>query len=70
MSLPTFKYHPDPLATGSVIESNVECVCCGQARGLHLYRPGLRDRRVRRVHLSLVHLQRFRARETGSDFHR
>lgn len=32
--LPTFKYHPDPVATGSV-EANpdVECVCCEQARG-------------------------------------
>lgn len=36
MSLPTFKYHPDPLATGSVVASDVECACCGQARG-HVY---------------------------------
>jgi uncharacterized protein CbrC (UPF0167 family) len=33
MQLPTFKYHPDPLATGSVIKSDAECVCCGEARG-------------------------------------
>jgi len=33
MTLPVFKYHPDPLATGSIIESDVECVCCGQVRG-------------------------------------
>jgi hypothetical protein len=33
MDLPTFKYHPDPLATGSVAESDTECVCCGQVRG-------------------------------------
>ena len=33
MSLPSFKYHPDPLATGSVTASDAECVCCGRARG-------------------------------------
>jgi uncharacterized protein CbrC (UPF0167 family) len=33
MALPTFKYHPDPVATGHVVESDVECVCCGKARG-------------------------------------
>ncbi len=33
MTLPTFKYHPDPLATGSIVPSETECVCCGQARG-------------------------------------
>src|SRR5437867_1874998 len=33
MSLPTFKYHPDPLATGSIERSEVECVCCGRERG-------------------------------------
>jgi uncharacterized protein CbrC (UPF0167 family) len=31
---PAFKYHPDPIATGSVVESDEECVCCGRARGL------------------------------------
>jgi uncharacterized protein CbrC (UPF0167 family) len=33
MALPNFKYHPDPVATGSVVESDTECVCCGKARG-------------------------------------
>ncbi len=33
MALPTFKYHPDPLATGSVINSDSECASCGKARG-------------------------------------
>ena len=32
-SLPTFKYHPDPIATGSVVLCDNECVCCKQARG-------------------------------------
>jgi uncharacterized protein len=31
--LPTFRYHPDPVATGSVKASDAECVCCGRARG-------------------------------------
>lgn len=33
MSLPTFKYHPDPIATGSIQVSDGGCVCCGQRRG-------------------------------------
>lgn len=32
-TLPRFKYHPDPLATGSVRASDTECVCCDEARG-------------------------------------
>lgn len=32
-TLPSFRYHPDPLATGSVVVSPDECVCCGIARG-------------------------------------
>lgn len=33
MKLPHFKYHPDPIATGSVVESDEPCECCGQSRG-------------------------------------
>lgn len=33
MQLPTFTYHPDPLATGSVKPSNIVCRACGRARG-------------------------------------
>jgi uncharacterized protein CbrC (UPF0167 family) len=33
MALPTFKYHPDPVATGHVIKSDTECICCGKIRG-------------------------------------
>ena len=33
MVLPEFKYHPNPLATGSVVESNTVCLCCGESRG-------------------------------------
>lgn len=32
-SLPTFRFHPDPIATGSVERSSKTCVCCGRARG-------------------------------------
>ncbi|MGP3976246.1 CbrC family protein [Streptomyces sp. 8N114] len=31
--LPEFPYHPDPVATGAVVPSEVVCVCCGRARG-------------------------------------
>src|SRR5215210_4945294 len=32
-SLPHFTYHPDPIATGAVIESANVCQCCGLSRG-------------------------------------
>jgi uncharacterized protein len=32
MSLPVFKYHPDPLLTGSIQQRNVLCACCGETR--------------------------------------
>ncbi len=31
--LPPFVYHPDPVATGSVVVSDEVCVACGRARG-------------------------------------
>jgi uncharacterized protein len=33
MTLPTFKYHPEPIATGSVVASDKACCCCGERRG-------------------------------------
>jgi len=33
MELPIFKYHPDPLATGSIEASTQKCLVCGLARG-------------------------------------
>src|SRR5215471_11215776 len=33
MDLPQFKYHPDPLNTGSVVASDAVCEVCGKARG-------------------------------------
>ncbi|MEU2789912.1 CbrC family protein [Streptomyces sp. NPDC007100] len=32
-ALPAFPYHPDPVATGSVVRSDFPCACCGRARG-------------------------------------
>ncbi len=37
MQLPTFKYHPRPLETGSIAASDTVCVCCGENRGF-IYR--------------------------------
>jgi uncharacterized protein CbrC (UPF0167 family) len=31
--LPAFPYHPDPIGTGAVVNSEAECASCGQARG-------------------------------------
>ena len=33
MALPVFKYHPDPVSTGSIIESDAKCAWCGNSRG-------------------------------------
>jgi uncharacterized protein CbrC (UPF0167 family) len=32
--LPRFPYHRDPVASGSMKESNAVCDCCGKARGV------------------------------------
>jgi uncharacterized protein len=32
MELPSFKYHPDPLATGSIVKRQARCDCCGEVR--------------------------------------
>ena len=31
--LPNFRYHPDPLGSGSVVVSPAKCRCCSKARG-------------------------------------
>ncbi len=33
MGLPKFKYHPDPVDTGSIEKSDTECASCGRNRG-------------------------------------
>lgn len=32
-ALPKFKYHPDPISTGSLQRSTETCPCCGKVRG-------------------------------------
>jgi uncharacterized protein CbrC (UPF0167 family) len=32
-TLPIFRYHPDPVGTGSVEPSSTTCVGCGRERG-------------------------------------
>jgi len=33
MDLPTFHYHPDPIASGSIVASDATCLCCNARRG-------------------------------------
>jgi uncharacterized protein CbrC (UPF0167 family) len=39
VTLPTFRYHPDPIETGSIVPSDAVCRCCDQARG-YIYPSG------------------------------
>lgn len=36
MPIPSFRYHPDPLKSGSVVVSDTGCHCCGRNTG-HIY---------------------------------
>jgi len=37
LRLPAFRYHPNPVATGSVLEPDVRCVCCAEGpRAVHV----------------------------------
>jgi len=33
MTLPAFRYHPDPIQSGSIVASPEPCQCCGESRG-------------------------------------
>jgi uncharacterized protein len=33
VELPRFRYHPDPLGSGAISESDNACECCGEVRG-------------------------------------
>jgi uncharacterized protein len=37
--IPVFRYHPDPVATGSVAPSTATCLACGRARGFTYVGP-------------------------------
>ncbi|PTT88688.1 hypothetical protein DBR42_09270, partial [Pelomonas sp. HMWF004] len=39
MDLPFFRYHPDPLAAGAIEPRQINCACCGQARGFVYVQP-------------------------------
>lgn len=38
-SLPNFRYHPDPVATGSIERSHDECLACGRSTGFMYVGP-------------------------------
>jgi uncharacterized protein CbrC (UPF0167 family) len=40
MDLPAFKYHPDPIATGAIKQSEAICDCCTKSRG-YIYTSNL-----------------------------
>lgn len=43
--LPTFRYHPDPIATGAFVSSGQACLCCGESRGfIYKWNPYSRHR--------------------------
>jgi uncharacterized protein CbrC (UPF0167 family) len=44
--LPSFRYHPDPLATGSIEESAGECEVCGETREYLYAGPLYGDREI------------------------
>lgn len=48
MELPYFKYHPAPIATGSIKTSDDECVCCGEKPGFIYVGPAYSIHRLRR----------------------
>ncbi|MCD6638647.1 MAG: CbrC family protein [Nocardioides sp.] len=43
--VPSFRYHPDPVATGSATESDEPCDVCGEPAG-HKYLPAIIGRQV------------------------
>lgn len=48
--IPIFRYHPDPVSTGSVVSDEVRCYVCGLARGL-IYAGPLTDENDDEVHV-------------------
>ena len=39
MDLPLFRYHPDPVATGSAVSADAACSLCGMRRGIRYAGP-------------------------------
>jgi uncharacterized protein len=46
MELPQFRYHPDPVRSGSVIASDAQCVCCSARRGFIYAGPVYSEREL------------------------
>jgi uncharacterized protein CbrC (UPF0167 family) len=46
MTLPPFRYHPDPIGTGSIVGSDAMCVCCGERRGYIYVGPVYSEREL------------------------
>ncbi|MBO0803470.1 MAG: CbrC family protein [Nocardiopsaceae bacterium] len=44
MDLPVFRYHPDPVATGSAVATDEACSLCGVERGVRYVGPVYGDR--------------------------
>lgn len=38
-TLPTFRYHADPLSTGAIEPRQIQCACCGQPRAFVYVQP-------------------------------
>ena len=67
-SLPTFRYHPDPLATGAVEPSEVECVCCNKKRGFIYVGPVYSERDLSDLLCPWCISDGSAARELGASF--
>jgi uncharacterized protein CbrC (UPF0167 family) len=46
MDLPEFRYHPDPIRSGSIVPSDTQCVCCGARRGFIYTGPVYCEREI------------------------
>ena len=46
MELPTFKYHPDPITTGSIVSSEKKCEVCRSVRGFVYNGPSYGPRQL------------------------
>jgi len=49
MKLPVFKYHPDPLDTGSIVKSGKKCRCCGKKTGFIYAGPAYAEEELDQV---------------------
>jgi uncharacterized protein CbrC (UPF0167 family) len=69
MELPRFKYHPDPLDSGSIVPSDTECVCCHQARGYVYDGPAYSEEEYERCICPWCIADGSASRTLGVEFH-